>query len=519
MFFTTVLMVVLLVVALSTATLAWFTSNDTVTITQTTITAATSNDASIGIGWTTTEAESGTTITFMTPTNTGNPMIPKILPLVTSSNPGAYYVTTSVKVAAGEFADGNFSGFAAKGIAFHAINGAQVVEITETGNAITADNSLSYETLAVAPYNLPGLETTAKYAKVYMTKAQIAAGFYVFASPVAPQGYTITPFGTAPTTYDSLLVVEGTATAGQISTTAFSIEGSVVTCTYEGTHTVLNLTELPVAGQYLFSIQNTPAVYGYVHHKASMSAGAFVSGALPGGRDYMFAVHTPGSLDTTALDGSHSVQDVYLAAAQATYYANAADDEFIYCVKNSGAQPKTPLMNAGATLGFVDNFTTGVIDGSNRFTSAIMGADPFLLQDWDTPTSSTRNYTSFFVRNNSAPTTGTTSRIQMTANLFNDPDLRLAVFVRDGATLSYVGTLAATSANTRYGTILEGENRACVKSYQATQASTGFNLHNLAPQGAIEISIVAWFDGEQLTPLDSNKQVPFTVTFKANAAE
>ena len=52
MFITTILMVAVLIVAVSTATFAWYTSNNTATAGYSTLTAATSENFNIAIGWT-----------------------------------------------------------------------------------------------------------------------------------------------------------------------------------------------------------------------------------------------------------------------------------------------------------------------------------------------------------------------------------------------------------------------------------------------------------------------------------
>ncbi|NLP33443.1 MAG: hypothetical protein GX353_09890, partial [Oligella ureolytica] len=80
MFISTVLMVVLLIVALSTATFAWFSANNTVIATQTTMTAATSTDANITIGWTTNPSQMGSSISFDS-ASALHPTIPKLKPV------------------------------------------------------------------------------------------------------------------------------------------------------------------------------------------------------------------------------------------------------------------------------------------------------------------------------------------------------------------------------------------------------------------------------------------------------
>src|SRR5690554_984789 len=93
MFITTLLMVVLLIVAVSTSTFAWFAANDTVVATQTTMTAATSSDANITIGWEP-EAGMGQSIDFDNGEDM-QPMIPELMPLLTTDNIPEQYVATN----------------------------------------------------------------------------------------------------------------------------------------------------------------------------------------------------------------------------------------------------------------------------------------------------------------------------------------------------------------------------------------------------------------------------------------
>ena len=77
MFITTVLMVAVLIVAVSTATFAWYTANNTATANEVGLTSASSTSANIAIGWDANSTSS--TITLGTPDATTffNPTIPE----------------------------------------------------------------------------------------------------------------------------------------------------------------------------------------------------------------------------------------------------------------------------------------------------------------------------------------------------------------------------------------------------------------------------------------------------------
>lgn len=81
LFMTTIAMVVMLVVALSTATYAWFTAQNTVQATPVTISSASSTSANIAIGW----AANATTTQVSFANATLNPMVPTTDPSTTTS--------------------------------------------------------------------------------------------------------------------------------------------------------------------------------------------------------------------------------------------------------------------------------------------------------------------------------------------------------------------------------------------------------------------------------------------------
>ena len=74
---TSIVMMLVVAVALSTATYAWFTSNANVTASTVTMTASTNQAPSIGIAWTNTTY--GTEISATSPSGTFDPMIPSAL--------------------------------------------------------------------------------------------------------------------------------------------------------------------------------------------------------------------------------------------------------------------------------------------------------------------------------------------------------------------------------------------------------------------------------------------------------
>ncbi|MBR2349375.1 MAG: hypothetical protein IKA77_01995 [Clostridia bacterium] len=107
MFITTVLMVAVLIVAVSTATFAWYTASNGATASQANITAAQSSDANIAVGWT--SDASGNSITFDSAATTLKPMCPIEAPVVGttkySGETGALKFNTQSLDAFGRFND------------------------------------------------------------------------------------------------------------------------------------------------------------------------------------------------------------------------------------------------------------------------------------------------------------------------------------------------------------------------------------------------------------------------------
>ena len=85
---TSIVMMLVVAVALSTATYAWFTSNTSVTANTITMTAATSEESSLGIGWINTSTPAaqgaGTVITAAAAAASYNPMVPTDLTVDTA---------------------------------------------------------------------------------------------------------------------------------------------------------------------------------------------------------------------------------------------------------------------------------------------------------------------------------------------------------------------------------------------------------------------------------------------------
>lgn len=134
------------------------------------------------------------------------------------------------------------------------------------------------------------------------------------------------------------------------------------------------------------------------------------------------------------------------------------------------------------------------------------------------PANWSTNYTDYYtvvdgeyvaVTGESAPVFADGTYYTANANIANH--LRVAMFVGN----NYVGTWATTAADTRYGTISNGDDSSALASYAASANSTAINIGNFAALGSKEIKLVAWFDGNALTVTDAGAIAVFSVTFSA----
>jgi len=78
LFISTIAMVVMLIVALSVGTFAWYTAQETVNATEATVGAQASSDTALGIGWST--AANAASVSLSSQTKVVRPMIPKAAP-------------------------------------------------------------------------------------------------------------------------------------------------------------------------------------------------------------------------------------------------------------------------------------------------------------------------------------------------------------------------------------------------------------------------------------------------------
>lgn len=503
MFISTILMVVLLVAALSTATYAWFSSNNTVTATQTTMTAATTSDANIGIGWSEASAKSGNTaISFESMTG-----LKPLMPLNRPSSGLAAEATSTDQYVASKYGDRVSPEVITDGVTYKTV--AKTFYYVSFSQAdITAGKTISILTASALDKDFKGVQIGAQTAhtKLYV-KALAQAEHYALKDAQmtgdwADQegGYVVDGIATD---QDYLRIVADEAVPGandiKITDAKADVEYAAIAASM-------------AVGKFIYKMAATPIYYMTVAAGQTAAAGTYVAAGTPG---------YPGLMGTndylTILTDETKVEDgeMLLEDAKASYVTGAVIGDYIYAVRKSAAVARTTYDVFSAS------FNTATIDAQGRFNNNPTATNPVSLTEFGAAG------TTFFISNNGAVGSAA-PKIKMTASITGDNavDLRLAVFVKNAAAgdgdYLYMGTLASTAADTVYGKIIlgAGSTKASgnLSSYTATLCTAGFaSLATIAAENSIEVKLVAWFDGQQLINTDGGKDAQFVLNFEAVA--
>lgn len=157
LFITTIAMVVLMVVALSTATFAWYTSSSTVSATSTQISTATTSSANIAIGW---EAQAKQTSVSFEPATDLLPMVPTAafeVGTTTFADAKAMFTTGNYQMS------GNTAVFAADGVGTNPWTQAEYTADDTAGAAqlyLTNYNTSQSQNVTISLTNLANVEDT-----------------------------------------------------------------------------------------------------------------------------------------------------------------------------------------------------------------------------------------------------------------------------------------------------------------------------------------------------------------------
>ncbi|HHT83989.1 MAG TPA: hypothetical protein GXZ92_06015 [Clostridiales bacterium] len=509
MFISTVLMVVLLIVALSTATFAWFSANNTVIATQTTMTAATSTDANITIGWTTDPEQMGSSISFDS-ASALHPTIPMLKPVKageTGTIP-AQYVSTN-KALSEE--DTYYFTYENHNVPFLTVVDAKTAA---RGGTIPYSEDLAED------YGLTGDITMLK--RIYRTSWEIPARYVATTSQVPhDETYQIPYNGEEEDPVPYLNVVaNGTAINDN------DIEFDEVNANYElytlediGMSTQISAT----IGDRIYHMKEVEESFALIDINGAAPAN-FISGGMDG------SPGDPGDIDFLTIFDSGGTSGTFPVQVGSNYYIDFEDcDAFvdvsavgdrIYCVRPAATPTRTTLDDFAS----FDNFYTANIDVNNRFRTAggpAPGEENLFVNLQEK--GGTRK--TFYLMNNNAfgsQRADVTMSVDINAESGTAlSDLRIAVFVRAAGETApyYYGTLSSGGgANTYYGAIAEGafSTSTAFQDYSfSTDGPTLAQKISIDPQTNAAISIVVWFDGVSLGNAEAGQEVNFTFTFTA----
>lgn len=493
MFFTTVLMVVLLIVALSTATFAWFSANNTVTATQTTMTAATSTSASIEIGWDT--GNMGSSISF-DPVNMMQPAIPEEKPRKSAENVVAQYVVTRTSPTG--------DGFTSVGFAY-ANETVSYVNVVET---VKANTIATTATLTGAGGILePGAivedsEKIAPFARLYKIKAADVAK-YVSVGQTITDKNLYEPISVNQKDYDFLVIDDNQkGTANYIS--AETAQGAPYNIS----------ADAAIQQNMIYHLKAVADTYKVYDPTGTFpTTGNYIAGGVPMNEDvdYVTFMTAAGVIDAkVGTEYYIHAEDVVNKFGVST----AREGDKVYCVTKAGAESSAITTDAA----FVNSLKTALIDVSARFKANgnSAGYKPLNMLG----NAAEQDKTAFFIKN-AGSATAKPVRISLTMDARNEDfssakDVRVAVFVKteNDTSYNYYGTMG--DGKTRYGKILDGaySTENDLLSYDATAGLPDFIT--LAGQRSVEVKFVAWYEGTLLNTQNAGKKVNISFSFTAS---
>lgn len=489
MFITTLMMVVLLIVAISTSTFAWFSANDTVSATQTTMTAATSSAANIAIGWAEADAYMGSTISFANGTDLA-PATPTYQPTVGGYTTAAQYVSTK------ELVNGSIP-FAYGGeeeVAY-----ANVIYV-DTANTVIADDAVitNYPGLLGTPTILSRIYRTQYAAPEHyrMTSSTITAGLIQY------EGYN----------YRQIVADGAVINPNDISET----DANALTLWAEPFNGN-NEDASAIIGQRIYNIAEVEDIHVFVGVGEAAPEG-FLAGGIRelinsvAGPDFVTVVITLETVDQQVGE-EYYINVVDAQSAPFLCPAAVAGDK-LYNVRAAGVEKVRTTYTEFAG----NKLWTNSIDQQGKFRGAglettMITLNNGLLEEEFSDT--------FYIKNNNA-LGSPAAKISMKTTFDGQAAtlIRFAIFVKnEGETnFSYVSTLSASEdARTYYGSIIKG-SLSIDLPYYVTDPLNAKDLPafiQIDPKKSAAIKVVAWYDGVALGTNESGRAANFVFEFSA----
>lgn len=545
MFISTVLMVVMLIAALSTATFAWYTSNNTAASTSTMVGAAKAQDANIGIGFF--RGAQANEITFHNLVDGQNqgyltPVVPAAYydPAATADRDttlGDRYTTSTATQASGYIANAFLKDNSNPEAPVYA-DYRRVVQMTDA--QVTSIVAQSAWTHNWSTNNLTNINVgvggfDGNYEMIYYIPYYVYNNSVAVADPapiakddaitVTNNQYTKVTSEPASGTkvYKVQRVFE--VAANGAATPADIGEGTTAVTQDCANQLSRTANFIPQAGTYLVLYYDYQIAPYTTPSAATIDANAVMIG---------YAGNAVGTLNDTQFD--IQTEDVIWVEESNTTYPKITEikydsNGFAYLYKTYTAGTYTAVSNkTGEDVITWSNFvfTKAAIDNVGFFKANGGDASIGAYYDGNTNVMGENHYDlgvvtgisatasgnateTFFVTNN-----GSTAISQLTVSLNVQGDnaslLRIAIF-KNG---TYYGTLSsANNAPTTFGKILIGSKAADMQTYKAKNQ---INLGALSSGAlnAAEFQLVAWFDGTLLNDVAAGKNCSFTLTFTAS---
>jgi hypothetical protein len=520
MFFTTAVMVILLIVALSTATYAWFSTNSTVTVTDTQVTAAQSTSAAIGIGWTIAEAEKGTSITFTNEFNENNalePMMPKNQPYAGHIDAKTKYILSSVDPEKNENGINKSTPFIEydyKGVDIQnptKVEAVRIIDIEDSDGSwdfiFDADIKIS-DAMETSKYQVLETAPLIPYNKIYYRRQGFEAGFIIVHESVEFLPTEIVPFivGRSETEYDfytieTVVTTENTTTFDEINSDSENIDSAPY-----------QVDDADDSGEYrLYKIPSNLLpkyeVLGYDVITTGLGGGSIGEVAVSEDGSYLLTTLGSHEIDCGFINYLNEASNAFVTIdiTQITDFVDSkTDGKYIYKIEEqaeiSGTTTFEEFTNTLDSTK-IDNperyypFNTGYIDSNKEFDSSkIFDKKPTIMHKQGDSSANT-----FIVRNNNT-LSGKPADLTISVQI-DKPELRVAIFAGDTPdALKYIATFASTSeAPTGYGNIIAGANYEKYEQFNTANTSNAIDLKkNLGQQKSLYVSVVVWYNGEAI---------------------
>lgn len=547
MFISTILMVVMLIAALSTATFAWYTSNNTAASTTTMVGAAQANDANIGIGFF--RGAQANEINFHNLVDGNNqgyltPVVPATYydPAATADRDpdlGNRYTTSTTTQSSGfiagaftkdngtpddltddttvdyrrvvQMSDAQVAQIVAQSTQTHAWPGT-LTNITTGANGFDGN----YEMIYYIPYYVYNNNVVVPT----VGDAPIAENDAITVSANIFTKVTEEPASTTKV-YKVQKVYEVSATGASDP----SLITSGTTAVTQDCANKLSRTAnfIPNAGTYLVLYYDYQVAPYTTPSASTIDANAVFVGYAGAAAGTLNDTHFDIQEEDVIWDSENNT--TYPVITEIKYDANGF--AYLYKTYSAGTYTSASNKNEGSITWDNFQFTKAAIDnvgffkanGSNASignyysgNTNVMGESHYDLGvvTGISATASGNATETFFVTNN-----GSQPLSQLTVSLNAQGDnaslLRIAIF-KNG---TYYGTLAsANNAPTSFGKILIGSKAADMQTYKAKNQ---INLGGLSSGAlnAAEFQLVAWFDGTLLNDVAAGKNCSFTLTFTA----